>query len=121
MTIGVHVERCTHHGLVEHKERARDVLAVFAINGTGFGPKIRVGIGEISEAVAFEIHDEREVLCRNRKMVGREIVGRVGIPACADAREDLVVLGGRIALGAAEHHMLEEVRKPGAPGLELVT
>ncbi len=114
------IERRRHDSFVDCKERVRDVLAVLAVDSARLGSENVLAVGEVFEPVAFEIHDEREILSRDRNVIRRQVVGRVRISARTDLCEYLVVDVRGIPLGATEHHVLEEVRKACVAVFELV-
>ena len=65
-------------------------------------------------AVGFEPQRQRQVLRRQRLPEHRLVFGGVGVAAAADAGDDRRVRLGLDVLRALEHHVLEEVREPGA-------
>ena len=105
---------------VERELGVHPCLAVFAVDGAGLGLEHGLGVGQVLEAIALELHDLLEILGRHREVISRVIVGRIRVRVGADRRDDPVVDVGRKALGAAEHHVLEEVREARAAGLVFV-
>ena len=71
----------------------------------------------VAMPIGFEPQHERQVLRRHRLPEHRRVFGRVGVALAADARDVRRVPFGLDVLRALEHHVLEQVREPGAARL----
>ncbi len=114
------LERGADELLVERELGLRARLAILAVDGAGLGLERGFGVRQALKPIALELHDLLEILGRHRQVIGRVVVGRIGVRVGADRRDDAAVDVGRETLRAAEHHVLEEVREAGAAGLVLV-
>ena len=68
-------------------------------------------------AVGLEPQHQRQVLRGRRLPVDRDVLARLGVGLAADAGDERAVRFRLHVLRALEHHVLEQVRKPGAAGL----
>ena len=92
-------------------QRVGAVLVVFAQHSARFGLEIVFRVREVHEAVGFEFEYLFEILLRAGYVIVGIVIRRVSVLASARARDDLLISVGRVSLGAAEHHVLEEVRE----------
>ncbi len=106
--------------LDELVQRIGAVLVVFAEHGPGLGLEVLFGIGEVHEPVGLNLKHRLQVFPGECDVVVRVVVGGVGVLAGARPGDDLLVAMRRVAFGAAEHHVFEEVCEPGLPRLDLV-
>ena len=120
VAVGALAEGGLVQGLVEHEVRVGDVLVVLAEHRLGLGLEGGLRVLEVLEAIGLEGDDRRERLGRAVGDEEREVVGGLGVAVHPGGLEHGPVLLARVSVGAAEHHVLEEVREAGAPVLDLV-
>ena len=107
-------------GLAQQRHRVREVQVVFAEDGAGLGAEVLLGVAQVAEAVGFEIDDGLQGVRARHDVVGGPVGGRERVRVGPDALDHRVVGLGGVPLGAAEHHVLEEVRVAGEARLDLV-
>ncbi len=107
--------------LLEHRlDGVRNALVVLAQHGQGLGAERVFGVLQVLEAVGLHVHHGGQLAHRADDVVGRPVVGRVGVRIGAHPLEDVVVLVLRVLVGTAEHHVLEEVGEAAVAWLDLV-
>ncbi len=106
--------------LDQFADRVRAVLVVLAQNRARLGLEVLDGVLEVLKTVRLDLENLLEIGLRERGVVVRVVVGGVGVLPRARLGENRFVLGRRVLLGAAEHHVLEEVSKAGLARLDLV-
>ena len=72
-----------------------------------------------AQPFGLELDHERQAVGRDVGVVDGHVVGRVGVHPAAALVDHAVVRFGRQPIGAAEHHVLEEMREPREAGLVL--
>ncbi len=118
--VRVDLEGLVARDLVDLLDRVRAVLVVLAENGARLGLERRLVVREVLEPVGLDLQHRLEVFLRERRVVVRVVVRRVGVLLGARARHDRLVLLRRVLLRPAKHHVLEEVGEAGLAGLDLV-
>ena len=118
--VGVRREGLVAHRFVELAQRVGEVLVVFAQYRPRLGAEDFFGIGKVLETVRLKFEDRLEVLFRKHGVIDGSVVGRVGVGRRARGLHDLVPFFRREFLGAAKHHVLEQMREPGTPRLDLI-
>jgi hypothetical protein len=101
-------------------QRVREVLEVLALDRERLGAELGIAVLEVLEPVRLEREHLVQVRRGEIRVVVRVVVRGVGVLVGARGLDARVVLLGRVLLGAAEHHVLEEVREAGLAGLHLV-
>jgi hypothetical protein len=118
--VGVHVVGQILHLLVQQCRRLRDALAVLAVDGAGFRLKIGFLITQVLEPVAFDLDDLLQAFLGEGQVIGRQVVCRERISAGAHRGRNLLVDRAGVLLGAAEHHVFEEVGEAGTSRFDFV-
>ena len=106
--------------LVELAERIGAVLVIFAEHGQALGLEDLGRVLEMLEAVGFQHEDVFEVLFGDHRVVVGEIVAGAGVGGGAGLGQGLQVFRLRNLLGAAEHHVFEQVGEAGLTGLHFI-
>ena len=120
MLVGVPGEGRVLHRLLQLEERRGGVLVVLAEHGPGLFLERRLIVLEVLEPVGLDLDGRAQRRGWNRHVIARPVIGREGIGIGAQRLEDVVVLLLRVLLGAAEHHVLEEVGEAREPLFHLV-
>ena len=92
-------------------------LPAFLLDHLTLGLERRVLDTERRHPVRLEPQRERQVLLRHGLPEDRRVLGGVGVALPTDRRDVRGVCLGLHVLAALEHHVFEEVRKAGPPGL----
>ena len=101
-------------------ERAGAVLVVFAEYGPRLGAKILRRVLEMLKPVGFQFDYQLKVFLRVSDVIRGVVIACKCISAGSGILQELLVLFVRVILGAAEHHVLEEVGKARLAGFHLV-
>ena len=106
--------------LPQQRHGVREVQVVLAEDGARLGAEVVLRILQVQKAVRFQVDDGLERVGARHEVVGRPVARREGVRVGADPLDRRVVGIGRVLLGPAEHHVLEEVRVAGETRLDLV-
>ena len=118
VAVGMLAEDGFAHFLVQEPPWLAHALLVLAEDRAGFGAEVSLGVFEVLEPVRLDVDDLLEIGGVGDEVVERAIGVRRAVAKRADLRRLPVVVG--ILLGTAEHHVLEEMGKPGLAGFHLV-
>ena len=88
---------------------ALDALAALFEHDIALGADHVIGQGQAAHAVGLEIHHAGQGIGRHGFKIGGDVGGGEGIEIAAQRRHGGIEFAGRMALGALEHQMLEEV------------
>ena len=101
--------------LAEHVEHR--VLRVVLVHGDLLEHDLALGVdvleGRPPHHVGHHVEGARQVLVEHPRVDGGALLVGAGVQLRAHRVEQLVDLGRRVAVGAAEQQVLEEVREPG--------
>ena len=102
-------------GLAEHVEHR--VLRVVLVHRDLLEHDLALGVHVLErrtpDHVGHHVEGGRQVLVEHARVDRGALLVGAGVELGAHAVEELVDLGGRVAIGAAEQQVLEEVREPG--------
>ena len=118
--VGMEQEGAVVQALAEQRDRVREVEVVLAQDRAGLRAVVGFRVLQVEEAVRLDLDDRLERVGARHDVVGRPVVGRERVRVGPHPLDHGVVGLGRIALRAAEHHVLEEVRVAGESRLHLV-
>ena len=106
--------------LQQFVDRIGAVLVVLTQYGASFGLEGSFRIREVLEAIGFNLEHRLQIFLGERDVIVGVVVSRVRVLPGSRLGQDLLILFGRVSLGATKHHVLEEVSKPRLARLHLI-
>ena len=118
--VGMAIEGRIAEFLLQHEGRLGLVLAVFPVHRPGLGLELGPAVVQVLEAIGLKLDHLGQVVLGERVVKRRQVLRGEGVGMGPHAVDEAVVNGSRVLLGAAKHHVFEEVGIARAARLDLV-